>query len=118
MVSVHIRMVGRGCPKAGSSIYLATAQDIELYARNGRQAKSDTLQLERIGNQHDCAPSREYIGVLTSARISEGMAAGIGIGAIYSSALPKISKRNTPCFLVMVRNASSRWYMFALATQI
>ena len=52
-------------------------------------------QLERIGNQHDCAPSREYIGVLTSARISEGMAAGIGIGAIYSSALPKISNKHT-----------------------
>ena len=117
MYAVHVRLVGRGHPKAGAGIYLASARDTKLYAREGRHAWSDALQLEKKGTAQDCKPSRERVGMLTSAGIGQGTAGGVGIGALTAGAFHRTGN-GASSILVMIRNASSRWYMFALATRI
>jgi hypothetical protein len=117
MHAVHVRMVGRGHPRAGAGIYLASARDADLYAREGRHAKCVALQLEKKGTAQDCEPSRECVGRLTSAGIAQGMAVGVGVGNLHAKAFRDAEKCSSS-ILVMVRNASSRWYMFALATKI
>ena len=115
LCAVHIRISGRGQPKVGCGIYLPSNADIELFARQGRYAHNKHLQLEKRGTLRDCQPSRAFIGILTSAGHSETMSTGIGIGVVN---LALFEEDIGSMFLVMIRNTTSRWYMFAVATII